>query len=472
MSQTSGEKPADGPPSPLPPPVFAWRAWGVLGLVFAMHALDAADVWLMGAVLEPVRSELGLDELETSWLSTALLLGAAIGGPMVGYLSDRLRRPRVLALAFAGWSLAAVATGLARSSDQIQAARAAAGAGGAATTVIALTLLADLFPRRARGRAFSVLFLAVPAGAVLGRLLAAEVATAAGWQAAFLAVGAPGIPLALFALLIPEPIRGTGEPAPASRVILHNRLGPSSIDYVDLMVNSSFNYAIFGMTAASFAIAGLAYWSPPWLMARGLTASRAEQVAGLILLSAAIAGLTAGGLVADGIAPARSRRLFLVPALAMFAAAAGVLATAYGPNPVAVEVGLLPAEAAMFFVVPIGFTILAGVTMPNMRGAAFGAAIAAGHLLGDLWSPTLMGWVIDTCARDDTLATGLGRVLGVLGAVPVARPGHDPENLVAGWLALLPAPLLAGAVLLAGVRHLPRELALMIAKLRATPASR
>ena len=39
------------------------------------------------------------------------------------------------------------------------------------------------------------------------------------------------------------------------------------------------------------------------------------------------------------------------------------------------------------------------------------------------------------------MATGFGQFLAALGAVPVARPGHDPENLTAGMLAILPALL-------------------------------
>ena len=121
-----------------------------------------------------------------------LLIAAAISGPAAGYVADRYRRPRLLAISVAVWSLAVVATGLARSYFQIQAARAIAGAGGAAATVIALTLLADVFPRRMRGRVFAAFFLAMPAGAALGLLLAAFLPPVAGWQAAFLAVGAPG----------------------------------------------------------------------------------------------------------------------------------------------------------------------------------------------------------------------------------------------------------------------------------------
>jgi MFS family permease len=444
----------------------------VLALVFAMHALDAADVWLLASVLPRVGTELALDETQAGWLVTALLIGAAAGGPIVGYLADRLRRPRLLAVGFAGWSLAVVATGLARSYVPIQAARAAAGACGAATTVIALSLLADVFPRRMRGRVFAAFFLAVPAGAVLGRLLAMTLPGLAGWQAAFLAAGAPGLALALVTLLVPDPVRGASEPVDAARLRLHEQVGPSQEDYIDLMVNSSFNYAVFGMAFSSFALAGLAYWFPASLAARGLAADRAGEVSTLILMAAAMAGLIAGGWLADAFGATRPRRLFLLPGLSMFAAIGCALVAIYGRAPAAIESGLFLAEAAMFLIVPPCFTILAGVTMPGMRGVGFGFAIAAGHVLGDLWSPTLMGWVVDTFAQRDSMATGFGQLLAAIGATPVAQPGRDPENLTAGLLAILPALLVAGAVLLAGIRHVPRELALMIAKLRAAPTRR
>jgi MFS transporter, Spinster family, sphingosine-1-phosphate transporter len=448
-------------------------AWVVLTLVFAMQALDAADRWLLASVLpEYVKQELALDETEVGWLVTVLLIAAAIAGPIVGYLADRLQRPRLLAIALAAWSLAVVATGLARSYVQIQAARAIAGAGGAAATVIALTLLADVFPRRMRGRAFAIFFLAMPAGAALGRLLAATLPAMAGWQAAFLAAGAPGLALALLALLVPESVRGASEPVDEGRLRLHEQVGPSHEDYIDLMVNSSFNYSVFGMAFSSFALAGLAYCLPAFLAARGMRAGLAEHLSTRILLGAAVSGTIAGGWLADAFAAKQPRRLFLGSGLAMFAATGCVLAVIYGRLPVVIASGLFLAEGAMFLIVPPCFTILAGVTMPNMRGAGFGVALAGRHVLGDLWSPTLMGWVIDTFAAPDSMATGFGQFLATLGAVPVTRPGHDPENLTAGLLVVLPALLIAGTVLLAGMRHLPRELALMIAKLRAAPSRR
>ncbi len=449
-----------------------WWAWGTLALVFAMHALDAANIWLMASVLPRVRGEFALEETQAGWLATVLLIGAAVAAPTVGYLADRLGRPRLLAIGFAAWSLAVVATGLARSYVQIEAARAAAGAGGAAATVIALTLLADAFPRRMRGRAFAGFFLAMPAGAVLGLFLASVLPPVAGWQAAFLAVGAPGLALALLALIVPEPVRGASEPVDEGRLRLHEQVGPSHEDYVDLMVNSSFNYSVFGMAFSSFGLAGLAYGLPAFLAAEGMEIHRAGRLSIQILLAAATAGPIAGGWLADTFAPTKPRRLFLLTGLAMLAAIGCVLVAVLGRSLVVTEAGIFLAEIAMFLIVAPCFTVIAGVTMPNMRGVGFGVALAAGHVLGDLWSPTLIAWVIDTFAQPDSMATGFGQFLAAIGATPVARPDHDPENLTAGMLAILPALLIAGIVLLAGIRHLPRELALMIAKLRAAPSRR
>jgi MFS transporter, Spinster family, sphingosine-1-phosphate transporter len=488
----AGAGPREAPPPRAGTMAAPRWAWGVLTLVLAMQALDAADRWLMASVLSQdrrMKQELALDETQAGWLVTVLLIGAAVAGPTVGYLADRLRRPRLLAIAFAAWSLAVVATGLARSYVQIEAARAVVGAAGAAAMVIALTMLADAFPRRMRGRAFAAFFLAMPAGAVLGLLLAATLPDIAGWQAAFLVAGAPGLALALLALLVPEPVRGAAEPVDEGRLRLHEHVGPSNEDYIDLMVNSSFNYALFGMAFASFALAGLAYELPAFFAATGIPAGLthrllaflaakggpvdpARHVSTLILLAAAVAGTIVGGWLADAFAATRPRRLFLLPGLAMFVAIGCVLAVIYSRSPVVIESSLFLAEGATFLIVPPCFTILAGVTMPNMRGVGFGVALAAGHVLGDLWSPTLMGWVTDTFAQPDSMATGVGQFLQALGAVPIIRPGHDPENLTAGLLVILPALLIAGAVLLAGIRHLPRELALMIAKLRAAPSRR
>jgi hypothetical protein len=68
------------------------------------------------------------------------------------------------------------------------------------------------------------------------------------------------------------------------------------------------------------------------------------------------------------------------------------------------------------------------------------------------------------------MASPIGRFLKSLGADAVLGENGRPENMVAGLLVVVPAVFLSGVVLLSGARHLPREMALMLAKLKAAPA--
>ena len=423
------------------------------------------------AVLPQISEELNLTEIQAGWLSTVLLLGLAAASLPVGYLADRLRRRRLLAMGFAVWSMATVATGLARSYDQIQLARALVGVGSATFEVVALTILMDLFPRAVRARALAVFLLAVPIGAALGLSVASAFARVTTWETAFLAVGAPGLLLALVALVLPDPVRGLSETVEIPRLRLHERVGPSREDYVDLMVNSSYTYSVFGVTFSSFALAGLVYWAPTFLtVAKGLTEARAESRLFMTFLGAAILGTAAGAWLADRSANVNPRALFIIPGLGMIAAIPFALAAIYARSLPWIFGGLFFAVGAMYMNLVPCYTIIASVVMPNMRAVACAAALASIHLLGDIWSPSLMGWTVQTFGQADSMATIFGKALTALGAVPVAQPGRDPENLTAGMLVVIPALLIAGIVLLSGARHLPREMALMLAKLRATPS--
>jgi predicted MFS family arabinose efflux permease len=442
-------------------------------LLFVMNLLISVDLWMLAVQLESIRDQLGVTESQAGWLSTVLLLALAATCLPIGYLADRVRRPRLLAVGFAIWSMATVSTGMARSYGQIQAARALVGAGGAIFAVVALVILMDLFPRAVRAWALAIFFLAVPLGAALGLSLGTALAHVTGWQTAFLAAGAPGIMLALMAMAIPDPVRGASDGVDFDRLRLHEQVGPSREDYIDMMVNSSYTYSVFGITFSSFALAGLVYWSKTFLTgAKDLSDAQTGTPLSLTFLGAAVAGTIAGGWLAYWSNRGTPRVLFVVPGVATLAAIPCVLLAIYGRTLGVIFGGLFLAEFALFMDVVPCYTIISSVVMPNMRAVACAVALAAVHLLGDLWSPSLMVWVIDTFGQSDSMDTGFGRALAALGAVPVVKPGRDPENLTAGMLVVVPALLISGIVLLSGSRHLPREMALMLAKLRAVPSRR
>lgn len=469
--QVSPLEPPSAVARPAPVPIQIRGAWFMLAVLFGFHFLDSADRWLLPAVLPHIHEELDLSTSEAAWLTTVLLVGFALASPAIGYFADRMNRRRLLAVGVAVWGLAVMGTGLAETYSQLQTARAIVGVGGAAIGVIGLTLLMDAFPRPIRAKVLAAYFLAMPLGAAVGLVSGSFLARAVGWPIPFLAVGSLGVFAALAALLLPNPVRGASEGIEEPKLRFHEQAGAVQEDYIDLMVNSSYTYSVFGLIFSAFAIGGLGYWLPSFLaVVKELPREQSTTGLGLVTLSAAIVGMGLGAALTERLARRNSRALFLAPALAVLLGVPCYLVALYSRETTMIFTAVFLTECLLWF--PLGpcYAIIAAAAMPNMRAAAVGAAFCAGHFLGDVWSPSVMGWVVDAFSDAEAMTTPFGKLFALIGATPTRRPGHDPENLTAGMLVVIPAMLIAGGVLAAGARHLPRESALMLAKLRAVPS--
>ena len=405
-------------------------------------------------------------------LTTVFLISYSLINPAMGWAGDRFRRTWLIGFGVGLWSLATVASAYAKSYNQLLACRALLGIGEATYGVIAPTILLDLFSRERRSSMMSAFYLAMPLGSAIGLGLGATIAKRYGWQAAFLVVGTPGLVAALLAFILPEPVRGATEKVSVDKLKSQEKLGPSRADFLDLSVNSSYTYNVFGQAAYVFAIGGLLVWIPYFLSGtRGIDQETASWTLGIVTFFAAISGMMIGGTLADRLAKTDSRFLFIVPGIAMILAVPATLVALFAHQPWAIYAGMFFAEAFMFVNVGPCMAIHANVVAPNMRATALAIAILLMHLLGDIWSPSLVGWVADYCGQPDTMATGFGRFLTSIGAVATpGEPGQPPQNLLAGLLVTVPAILISGIVFLAGARHLPREMALMVAKLKASPS--
>lgn len=446
-------------------------AIGTFVVLFLMNLLDYMDRNILYAVLPQVKETLSLNNSQAGRLATYFLISYSIFGLFTGYAGDRMRRTYLLAFGVAVWSIATVGTGLAQSYGQLILARAFLGIGEATYGVIAPTILLDLFPREQRARVMSGFYLAMPIGSALGMTLGGVMAKHYDWHWAFFIAGIPGLLAAVAALFLPDPVRGASEEVDPDRLEAHEKVHATWADYKDLLVNSSYTYAVFGMTAYTFAIGGLLVWIPTYLIStRGIPQDRAATLLGVVTLFAAIIGMSIGGYVADKLGKANPKALFIVPGLAMLGAVPFVLIGLFAKQPTWIFASIFLAETLMFVNTGPCNAVIGNVVSPNMRAAAYAAAILVLHFLGDIWSPWIIGEVADFFGKPDTMLTAPGRFLASLGAMPTTPPGQsNPENLVAGLLVTVPAIALSGIVLLAGARHLPREMALMLARLKAAP---
>src|SRR5436190_3516338 len=185
-----------------------------LAIVTLLNFLNYIDRFILSAVLPRIQSDLGLTNRQAGLLATAFLVAYFITSPIFGVLGDRVSRTRLMAVGVGAWSLATAATGIMRNFSQLMMARSFVGVGEAAYATISPALLSDYFPRSKRGRAFAVFYVAIPVGAAIGYLLGGLIEPALGWRAAFYVVGLPGILLAVLALSIADPPRGSTEEMP------------------------------------------------------------------------------------------------------------------------------------------------------------------------------------------------------------------------------------------------------------------
>jgi MFS family permease len=471
MFHAEPDEPGAAEPHPVAESAARWARFTFV-VLFVMNLLDYTDRWVLSAVLEDIQRDFKLSNYKGGLLATYFLVSYSLISPLMGWLGDRMRRTWLLGIGVGIWSLATVGTGLARDYGHLALARSFLGIGEATYGVLAPALLMDLFPREKRARVMSAFYLAMPVGGALGISLGGWIAHHYGWRMSFFVVGAPGLLAALSALLLPEPVRGTSEGIDLKRLKEHERAGASKEDYIDLMVNSSYTYSVFGMAMYTFAIGGLGIWLPKFLtFTRHMDPVKAKGVLGLVTAGSSILGMTAGGWLADRLAKTNPRALFIVPGVAMLASIPFILLGLFSTAPVLIFVGIFLAEMLMFVNTGPCNAVIANVVAPNMRAAAFAATLFAVHVLGDIWSPPLIGYVADLFGAPDTMASSIGQFLKSIGAVPVVGDeGAKPQNMVAGLLIVVPAVFLSGLVMLAGARHLPREMALMLAKLKAAPA--
>jgi MFS family permease len=219
MAESDEIKPA---PLDLPASPYAWYVLIVLFLVYALNFIDRQII----TILAPdIQKDLGLSHADIGFLyGTAFGVFYALFGIPLGRLADSWHRGRLLTLGLALWSAMTALSGFARTGGALAGARLGVGIGEASAGPAAYSLLSDWFPKRQRATALAIYSAGIYVGGGFSLFVGGKIADSwnrwyptnaplglHGWQAAFLAVGIPGLLLALWVSTLREPMRGQSE---------------------------------------------------------------------------------------------------------------------------------------------------------------------------------------------------------------------------------------------------------------------
>lgn len=394
------------------------RAGYALAILTFINLFNYVDRWVVAAVLEPIKRELGLTDTQLGIIGAGFIVVYTLTSPVFGLLGDRRARPPLIALGVAIWSLATGLAGFARGFFSLFVARSMVGVGEAAYGTIAPALLADQFPLEKRGRVFSVFFAAIPVGAAAGYVLGGLADHHFGWRAAFWIAGFPGVLLALLVLFVKDPPRGQHD------VHAPRASGTRLFDaYRDLLRNRPYILAVLGYAAYTFALGGLGFWMPAFLeRVRGMARSEATVTFGAIVIVTGFCGTFFGGWLADKLLPrTRQSYLWVSGVATLLAAPLTFLGLTLPSKPVYLTC-IIIAEVLIFMSTgPINSAIVNAVS-PLERATAVGLSVFVMHGLGDIPSPPLIGAISD--------ATSLGR--GIL-IVPAAILASGAIWCYAAW---------------------------------------
>ncbi len=463
------------------------RPYRLLLLLAVTNFANFYDRQLLSALAEPVKHHFGLSDFQLGVLNSCFEVSYPLAALALGVVADRGMRNRVIAFAVAVWSVATVLTGAAGSYLALALSRVGLGLGCGGYGPAGLALLSDAFPGSQRSRVVALHDSGLMLGAALGYVLGGTLGEAFGWRMPFLVAGIPGLALAVLAWNVREPPRGASEYASlglegdscspglggcdlaAGAGDAEPREGgagphgsdserqgagsqglspwlfaqlPSVVRPVrQLLAVPTLRVVYAADVLIALASGGLIFWMPSFLVrAHGLGVGRAGLVTGILQVAAGLAGMLAGGWLADkwtqrhpggrmltmGVGFVVGTPLaivaFLAPDLGLFCVAAGLAVICY----------------TVYF--PCLAPQIHDVTPPGLRATALGVNILLGHVLGNLFSTPLIGWLSDATGdlRVAMLAVPLVALLAGLAALRGARSaGPDRRRMLADLAAHL-----------------------------------
>ena len=352
----------------------------------ALNLLNYVDRNVLFAVQPLVQDEFHVTKEQIGYLTSAFLGFYMIAAPFVGPLADRYSRKLIIVLGAIFWSGLTLLTALTHNYTELLVRHTLVGVGEATFVTIAPTFVADLFHENVRGRILGVFYLAIPVGSAAGYLLGGYLAPHYGWRFPFYIAATPGFALALAVLFLKEPERGQFDSLAET---------PERGTVLGLLRNPAFLTSTLGMAFMTFSLGGIQVWMPQFLYSeRHYTLENANLMFGIIIVVDGILAALAGGWLGDYLLPRTKSSYYIVSAASMLLGIPVMIVALFAKGPV-----MMPAIAvAAFFLLlntaPLNAAVINSVGA-HIRATALAVNIFIIHILGDVPSPTMMGWLAD-----------------------------------------------------------------------------
>jgi MFS transporter, Spinster family, sphingosine-1-phosphate transporter len=390
-------------------------------LLTALNFFNYVDRNVLFAVQPLIQHEFKIDDAQIGFLTTAFFFCYMVAAPLIAPLADRYPRKWIMAAGAVVWSIATLLSAVTHNYDELLLRHLIVGIGEATFVVIAPAFLADLYPETIRGRVVGLFYLSLPVGAAFGYVVGGILGHRFGWRMPFMVGAIPGLLLALGLVVVREPARGAND-----------RLADSAErgTILGLFRNKAYWTVSLGMAMMTFAVGGMQVWMPTFLTrVRGVPLDRANLMFGGMTVVSGTAATLFGGWLGDRLLRRTHAAYQLVSAVGMLLSIPAVVGAIYLTGSAMYAAILVGEFLILLNTAPLNAALVNSVSAP-IRATAVAVNLFTIHLLGDAFSPTLIGYI------------------------------SDRSNLQMGMVAMIAAVALSGVILVYGMRfapHLPPE---------------
>jgi MFS family permease len=424
--------------------------WGRYGrapivLLALVAFIDSVDRGVFNGVISLVKKDLGFSDTSIGFIGSMFIVMSFIATIPAGYMADRLRRTRVIAVVLGSWGLISALNAGVQNLWQFLLVRGALGVGETIDNPASQSLIADYYPAMHRGRAYAYQRAAPTVGTAVGLALGGAVGGALGWRAAFLIVGVPGSILAVWMWRLREPRRGesdddtNGEASgPLLDVAARRGLGPLWSETKVALRVRSLRALMIGTAISAGATSGFGFWAAAFYERHtSLSVGGAGGVVGAVILVGAVAGTILGGRAAD-----RARRHDVGAPMRLAgiwqSIASVIFVTTFFPVPLSYRLpGQLVAVAFLVGAFPALTSMTTEVVPAAIRGIAFSVTGFLSAILSAASAP-MIGAISDR--------------------FPIVVRGEEVGNLALAFAIVSPLILVGALVVLNGRRHVAHDI--------------
>ena len=355
----------------------------ILSLLFLGWCLSYLDRMAMNVGIVEIAKDFNLSPSVMGVVLSSFFAGYALMQLPGGWLADKFGSRKVIVIAIVLWSLFTVFTGMAWSLMSMIIIRFMFGLGEGGYPAASSKAIADVFPKKERTSAQTIMMSSNSLGGVIAPLIATPLLVWIGWQNLFFAIGILGFFVAalLWYYLSPQNMQ--------VEIVEEETVQKASFKDV-LKIPTSWQLAImwFGV---STVIWGLISWMPPYLVdVRGLDLMSMGMLTSIPALAGAV-GVIVGGQLIKSLLIGKEKYLAIISFMIMI----GSLYLLF--NAPSVTLVIIYQSICMLFhgpIVAIIFSLPHKLFSKNVIGSTFGM-INLGGMIGAFLAPMIMGYLIE-----------------------------------------------------------------------------